>query len=235
MRRLLLAIALAPAACIGPPTPAGNVPVPRPEAAPEALPGPERTAFVVRRGADTVAVERASRTRELLSGDLDMRGQGGVEYQLSLEPTQLPTRLIAGAIPAGASDRTTTTRRSTAEFRGDTVVIETVQGDSTRTVRVASRTGVLPYINPSMALVEQLLRRARVVGGTVVELPVFLADAGAQTVSATITFAGPDSARVALGDTEMRLSTDGAGRLLGGTVPAQGITIERTVALPAAP
>lgn len=235
MRRLLLAAALAPAGCIGPPPPETNVPVPRPEASPEALPGPERAGFVLRRGADTVSTERTSRTRDLLTGDLDVRGQGGVEYQLSLEPTQLPTRLVAGVIPANASDKAAATQRSTVEFRGDTAILSTVQGDSTRTVRVATRAGAIPYINPSMALVEQMLRRARVVGGAQVELPVFLAGSGGQTVSASITFVGSDSARVALGDTEMRLATDRAGRVLGGTVPAQGITIERAAELPAAP
>jgi hypothetical protein len=238
MRRLVPTALLLGAACVqrAPPAPpATNLPAPPPAQHPAPIEGPERVGYVVRRGADTVVVERTSRSRDLLSGDLAVRGQANVEYQVTLDPTATVSRLVIGIVPPAAGPTAAVGQRSTAEFRGDTVVIETVRGDSARSIRLATREGAIPYINPSMALAEQILRRARVIGGTQVELPVFLTTGSIQTVTAAVTFVGNDSARVAFGGTELRLATDEAGRVLGGTVPAQGLTIERTAELPVEP
>jgi len=231
-----LVIALALAACVGSPPPEviPALPADRDSSAPS-LPPPERAVFVIRRGGDTLFVERFSRTRDLLSGDIDARGQGSIEYQASLDhPAETVSRIVAGIVPAG-TPAGTATRRATANFRGDSVIVENVVGDSTRTDRYATRAGAIPYINPSMALAEQMVRRARVVGGTQVELPVFVAGTGGQTVTASVTFAGADSAQVNLAGTTLRFAVDREGRLLGGLVPEQGLTVSRTTDLPAKP
>ena len=231
MRRLVPTALLLGAACVQrtpPAPPTTNLPVPPPAEHPAPIEGPERVGYVVRRGADTMLVERASRSRDLLSGDLAIRGQGSVEYQVTLDPTGTVSRLVVGVVPPNAGPASTARQRSTADFRGDTVVVETVSGDSTRTIRFATRAGAIPYITPSMALAEQILRRARTIGGSEVELPVFLTSGSIQTITAAVTFIGADSARVALGGTEFRLATDATGRVLGGAVPAQGLTIDRT-------
>jgi hypothetical protein len=212
-----------------------SIPVPVPAANPEPVTGPERVGYVVRRGSDTVVVERASWSRDLLSGDLSVSGQGNVEYQVTIEPAQTVSRLVVGVVAPAAGPAGAATQRSTATFSGDTVVVETIRGDSTRVTRFATREGAIPYINPSMALAEQILRRARVVGGPEVEVPVFLTSGSIQTVTATVSFVGSDSARIALGGAELRFATDATGRVLGGTIPSQGLSIERTRELPAAP
>ena len=74
---------------------------------------------------------------------------------------------------------------------------------------------------------EQIVRRARVMGGEQVQVPVFVAGTGGQTEPTTVTFMPPDSATVMLGNTEVRLRVDEQGRLLGGRVPAQNLLIER--------
>ena len=239
LTRLNVAVVLAalvlPSACVGPSPPVVHPGVPAPlDSAAPVLPPPERAAFVVRRGADTVVVERFALTRDLLSGDIDVRRQGSIEYQASLDfPTQTVTRILVGVVPAN-TPKGTATQRATAVFRGDSVIVENVSGDSTRTSRYATQAGAVPYLNPSMAMAEQIVRRARVVGGpqgrpaNPVPLPVFVAGTGGQTVVATVTFAGADSVQLILGGTTLRFAVDRNGRIVGGVVPAQGLTIERT-------
>ncbi|MBA1993675.1 hypothetical protein, partial [Escherichia coli] len=83
-------------------------------------------------------------------------------------------------------------RRATAVFRSDSVIVENVSGDSTTTTRYGTQVGAVPYVNPSVAIAEQIVRRARVLGGGPqaqpvgsVPIPVFVAGTGGQTVVAT--------------------------------------------------
>ena len=50
---------------------------------------------------------------------------------------------------------------------------------------------------------------------------------GGQTVVGSVRRLGTDSALVVLGTVEFRLQVDGQGRILGGTLPAQGLRIIR--------
>jgi hypothetical protein len=236
----VLAALVLPAACVGPSPPVVHPGVPAlPDSSAPMLPPPERAAFVLRRGADTVVVERFSRTRDLLSGDIDVRGQGSIEYQASLDyPAQTVSRILVGIVPASAP-KSAATQRATAVFRADSVIVENVSGDSTRTSRYATQVGAVPYVNPSVAMAEQIVRRARVLGGPQarpagpVPLPVFVAGTGGQTVVATVTFAGEDSVQLNLAGTALRFAIDRSLRIVGGAVPSQGLTIVRTGELPA--
>jgi hypothetical protein len=50
---------------------------------------------------------------------------------------------------------------------------------------------------------------------------------GGQTLDATVARLGADSVTVAIGSVEFHLRVDPAGRVLGGTVPAQQLVAER--------
>jgi hypothetical protein len=110
------------------------------------------------------------------------------------------------------------------------VTIETLLPAASRS-RVATRSGAVAYINPSPSHMEQILRRARVIGGDSVEVQVFVASSAGATVPAMVRFRG-DSATLAVGPVVIRARTDSAGRLLGGVVPSQGLVIERRDAAP---
>jgi hypothetical protein len=74
---------------------------------------------------------------------------------------------------------------------------------------------------------EQIVRRARALGGDSVQVPILGADNG-RTSTVTVRFMGADSATVSLGPVVLRLRVDRAGSLLGGAVPSQNLTISRT-------
>ncbi len=182
------------------------------------------TFHVIQRG-DTIASERFTRTATRLDAQLGGRMGGRLVYGADLAPDASVTRLEASTFTGAAAD-TAPQQRSVATFRGDSVILE-VTGARARTDRMGTTRGVVPYVNPSPSLMEQILRRGRVLGGDSVAVPVLVVGGG-QTVPATVRFMGADSAVIALGPVQMRARTDRSGALLGGTVPSQDIVIART-------
>jgi hypothetical protein len=92
---------------------------------------------------------------------------------------------------------------------------------------VKTEQGAIPYIKPSTALMEQIVRRARALGGAEVRIPVFVVSGAGATVFARAEFTSPHAAWLTLGGTEVLLRLDEAGRITAGSIPAQNLTIER--------
>jgi dipeptidyl aminopeptidase/acylaminoacyl peptidase len=93
------------------------------------------------------------------------------------------------------------------------------------TRRSAVKGAVTPYLNPSMVLTELAARGALTAGARSGTATLFLLNG--TTVALPVTRVGDDSLVVALSGVELRVKTDAEGRLLGGTVPSQGLTITR--------
>ena len=109
---------------------------------------------------------------------------------------------------------------------GDSAFAKIDGGGPARTERLGTKAGALPYINPSFALVEVFLRRARTLGANASEIPAFMVNGG-QTVPVSIATLGADSAVLTMGGGEMRFRVDAQGRIVGGAIPAQKATIDR--------
>ncbi|HEV2150623.1 MAG TPA: alpha/beta hydrolase, partial [Longimicrobiaceae bacterium] len=114
----------------------------------------------------------------------------------------------------------------TATFRGDSALVEVRGPTAAPLQRFAPGEGALPYVNLSVAMLEQVVRRARAVGGREVRVPV-LSLSGGSAFTARVAFPAADSAIVEVGGVALRFAADASGRLLGGCVPSQGITMER--------
>ncbi len=192
--------------------------------APEPPAPPTRGTFALMLGSDTVATERFTRSADRLEAELAGRGSAGirasVHYEAVLRPDASMERFV-GAIP-GAPVASVT-------FQGDSAIV--TRGADT--VRRAVPRGAVLYINPSPSLMEQIVRRARALGGTrggpAQEVPVLVSGAGGQTAMAAVTFPAADSAQLVLGPATVLLRVDAAGAVLGGSVPGQGVTISRSV------
>ncbi len=103
------------------------------------------------------------------------------------------------------------------------------RGERPRTARVGMPKGTLPVMQTSVAFLEQLLRRARVVGGDSVSLPVMVLGAQASLDVLTMISSGSDSV-VLLGTdgniaNGVHLAVDTQGRILGGLIPISGTRI----------
>ncbi|HEX8636940.1 MAG TPA: hypothetical protein VF692_02670 [Pyrinomonadaceae bacterium] len=99
---------------------------------------------------------------------------------------------------------------------------------------VTEQQGIAAYYDQApVGMLEQVVRRARIIGGERVKLPVFRF-VGKKTIPAIIVFKNADSAEVEIGGKVFYPVVDREGRILAGQIPAYGITIERLDSLPAA-
>ncbi|HEX8430156.1 MAG TPA: hypothetical protein VF625_02670, partial [Longimicrobium sp.] len=171
---------------------------------------PERAAFVVRVGADTIAVERFTRTPTSVEGELAIRNQARIGYTLTTAADARATGMRLRAGPDQEPAAGALAQEMTIRYAGDTAVA-TVAGQERR----VAAAGAIPFVNPSFLLMEQMLMRGRRMGGRdSVSVPILEVNS-MTVVPARIRWIGPDSAVVAIGNTEMRARVDAAGRLLG--------------------
>ena len=174
-------------------------------------------------GTDTLGIERATRTAQRLEGEFLDKARGlRVRYSAALAAdasiTSAETWLYRG------TDDTTALQHARLRLQGDSVIVEFPNGAPTQ--RIATQRGALLYINPSFAIVEQALLRAKVIGGKSVQVALF-SSAGGQTIPLTVTWGGADSAILNIGPIEMRASIAVDGRLTGLTVPSQNVRVFR--------
>ena len=191
-----------------------------PAAAAAVAPRPVEGTFVIMKGGDTVGTERFTRSSTSLKGAFAARGAEIFHYDATLAADASTSRIVVTVTPQGALPQT-----SVATFVGDSVLLTREPADSAHDARRAVARGAVAYLNPSPSLMEQIVRRARAIGGPSAAVPVFAG--GGNNVTATVSFPKPDSARLDVGGVTLLLHVDQSGALLGGRVPMQGVTIER--------
>jgi alpha-beta hydrolase superfamily lysophospholipase len=184
----------------------------------------QESEFVITQGGRRIASERVNRSGDRLTGDLRIGEQARITFTAHTDAGALVPELEFAFYGAGAADPAA---HGTVSFRGDSAVARVRSPASPPEQRFATGAGALPYINLSAGLLEQLVRRARVVGGDEVRVPLLAIENGT-AFSATVRRVAPDSAIVVLPpQVELRLRVDAEGRLMGGAVPSQGVTIAR--------
>ncbi len=195
----------------------------------------QEATYVVRRPADTVAVETVRRSPGRLEGTLLDPGQRiRWRYTATLGPGETVTRFENAFSLATDSMGAEPRQRAELAFEGDSVIAIINPGPEARVQRLGTRAGALPFINPSFVLIEQAIRRARVLGGDSVAVPLF-AVSGGQTFDALVLRHGADSVEVRIGAAVAHFRLDPGGMLVSGTVPAQGLVMERAGAAAGAP
>ena len=182
---------------------------------------PARDGFTLQLGRDTIAVERFSRTPARLEGELSLRGAGiriayVVMYAADGAPSMVTTWVFRGA------EKDDPAQKAEMVFVGDSVIVDVRPGGGRQVF--ASPHGAMPYANPSMAMIEQMIRRARETGRDSTNVDVFLL-VGGSTVPMSVRRLGADSVRANLAGVEMRFAVDERGGLLGGRIPSQGIVL----------
>jgi pimeloyl-ACP methyl ester carboxylesterase len=182
--------------------------------------------FVVLLDRDTIAAETMTRTADRADGDLRMRTPMlRIRQGITLTPENAIER-VAIAVGRGARGDSAV-QRSELILRGDSAVshVEQADGAPIAEQRFAVPAGAVPFVNLSGLSLEQILRRARSLGGDTARVPV-LVMAG-QRLYATVARAGADSLVVLLGGVQLRAHTDSVGRLLGASVPSQHLVFAR--------
>ncbi|MFI5229373.1 MAG: alpha/beta hydrolase family protein, partial [Gemmatimonadales bacterium] len=179
---------------------------------------PDRSSFYLLVRGDTIMDERVSRGPDRLEGEFRDRRGGRVTYAASLDSLGLVTRLDMRTYRAGGD---TVGEPATFVAGGDSLV---ARMGSAAPVHLPGAGGALLVLNPSVAFIEQMVLRARVLGGDSVSMPVFVLGAP-QPFVATVHRLSGDSVRLDYASASMRLALSREGRVIGGVIPAQGVTI----------
>lgn len=189
----------------------------------------QQEAFIMLRGADTIAIEAFRRTPGRLDVDLVERmSRSRITFAMTVGSTGLVARVEnqfrRADAPAGAGPAQT----ATLLMVGDSVIADITGPTGTTTQRLGTRRDALPYVNPSTAIVELMLARARILGADSVVIPMFFI-AGGMTLPATVRRLGSDSAVVSFAPgQDFRVAIDRDDRVLGGTIGSQGLRVVRT-------
>jgi len=181
---------------------------------------PDRYSFYLVTGTDTIFTERVWRTANELHGEfLDNRRGARLQYLATLN--------------ADASIRTVAAH--TYRTPSDTGEIATFEVDSTQVVaelgngqraRMPGAPGLMPVINPSTAFIEQIMLHLKAMHAAArMTVPILLVGQS-QPTTATITLSG-DSAVIEYANVAMHLALSADGHVMGGSVPAQRLSILR--------
>lgn len=206
---------------------AAEAPAAQPARAAAAPASPADGRFLLIQGGNPIATEDFRRTAGGFEAELQPSGgQPGLSYQARVTSQALIDSLaVEMETPGGEPQRLVLM----LEQSGDSAVVRYTQwqGDSAVERTVGTRAGAVFYLNPSPSMMEQIVRRARALGGDSVSVPIFMPIGPGRTALVAVTFPHADSAVTNVGGVAVRMRVDEEGRLLGATVPTQGLSIER--------
>jgi hypothetical protein len=185
--------------------------------------------FIIRHANDTVATERFSRTATALHGTLALRNARSTSqaYEAVVAPdasVPLIEVTVREDLDSGRV-KGKVVQRARIIFKEDSAAVDDISGNGLQTRVFGTERGAIPYLNLSFALLEQAIRRSRAAASPT-QVPFFNLGGG-QTLEAKVSPVGTDSMSVAIGKVEFRLKVDTAGRVLGGSIPAQQVVAER--------
>lgn len=188
-----------------------------------------RAAFVITALADTIALERFERTGEQVTGVLVFKLAAlRFDYSLSVAPDGTVRRMENAVRAASADPTSAPSQASSMAWHADSVIAE-VQPSGVQ--RFKSRTGSMPYLNPSVYMLELIVQRSRATRPPLDSVPVF-ALAGGRTLVVSVRHVRPDSVVLSMGAVEFRLRLGADGEILSGSVPSQGGSFRRVESLP---
>ena len=174
---------------------------------------PERGAFVVTLGRDTVAVEQFTRVGTVVEGDV-MTRQPEVRvthYRVTLDAQGRPTAAETRTRSAAGAPVPRMALGATGTFRNDSVSYDIQFADSVAHRRIAAPAGTIPIVNGSYALYEVVTRRMRALGVAADSLRL-VAPGAPRATPLALTIAG-DSARLDYFGDPVVMQLDRVGRI----------------------
>jgi hypothetical protein len=187
----------------------------------------QQDALLLLMRADTFSVERFVRTARQLQSELVIKMAGArLTLGATLDESGRVQTLTSEARAATADRSSPPSQSATLTFVGDSVIAEIGTGAAKTTQRIGSRAGVVPFVNPSFALVELAIREARRTDRDTVVVGLFLVQGGT-TIDAKVIRLGRDSVVFDFGNAVARLAVSSNGDVLGGEIPAQGLRLVR--------
>ncbi len=190
------------------------------------------SAFVVMVRGDTLGVERFVKTSGRLVGELTLRGQPRLVYDIVLDGPGHTRYMSLNVHAPGSSPQTPPVQRILLRPAGDSVAVDVAAGGAPpRTQRLAMSPDAVLVIGNAFATLELAVERARSLGGDSAQVPVFIATGG-QQVMTSIRLVSADSAVMEIGGVLIHFRSRN-GRVIGVAVPAQSVVATRVDGLAA--
>ncbi len=185
--------------------------------------------FLVLVGRDTLAAERYTRTPGHLRGTIVHGDHTRIEYDATVADDEAIVRLEMRLWPPGAALDSKPAQQSVAELGGparDSLPRTSRGRGPERVWRQVVPGGTQPYLVPSLALAQQLLRHARVLGGDSAAFEVVVLN-GSTTLPVSVRWLRGDTALIAVGGRHVRVGLDAEGRIEDGADSAAGVSVRR--------
>ncbi len=185
--------------------------------------------FLVLEDRDTVATERYTRSPGHLRGTIVHGDHSRIEYDATIAPDEAIVRLELRLWPAGAALDSKPAQHSVAELSGPARDSLTRTGRASGPEQIWRQVvpgGTQPYLVPSVALAQQLLRRARVLGGDSVAFEIVVLN-GSSMLPVSVRWLQGDTALITVADRHVRVGLDAHGGVQDGTDPALGLSVRR--------
>src|SRR5579872_5443500 len=187
---------------------------------------PENGGFITRLGADTIGVERFTRTRDSIVGEFLFRSPATSRQSYVIHTTpEGAVTLSSIQLYESAKPGAKKTYQYVADFRGDSVRIMRFGGGPSRHMRtMPNLPGSVPVYEPAFAEYEAPIQRALAAHGQPVPVAAFYLDL---TFGGTAKQTAPDTVLISTSVGTIRAHIDYAGRLLDATSP--GATLQAIV------
>lgn len=180
-----------------------------------------RTEFIIRKGKDTLAVERFSRDQGTLSGDITQSNGLHWEYVANLRQDNSVDHVELSREPKGGQASILS-----IDFADTLVKATFTAGTQTQNLSLSTLAKPLPFLILSFAFAEQIVRASNPVQGKPVKWMAVRLGAG-DTATMTVTRVHADSVTISVPQGDLRLSVSPAGDVLGASFPPQEWVIER--------
>jgi len=180
-----------------------------------------QTTFIVRKGADTVAIERFTRDAGTLTGEIIQTNGPRTRYVMTLKPDNSVEHAdITRVTQQGAT--------VTISFDiADKKVSATVgAGGQSESDEIVTPLRPLPFLAVSFALSEQIARCVSLPVGQSTQVTAMRLGQ-ADTATATITRFHADSLSISMPNIGVKLALNAKGEVVGGTNQNQPWTVER--------
>jgi hypothetical protein len=187
-------------------------------------PQSESGMFVYSQAGTEVITEKFTRSATAIEAELRVPSGQRVTYKARVADGVVSEITLSSFAP---EDSVKPAQSASFRFRADTMTLETTRNGAAVTEKRAAPPGTVPYINPSVLWMEEIVRKAKAAGGTSASVSVAFLNAPQEVMPITVTFKSATEASVLLGDTQITFTLDQRGRILRGAVPSQNLTIAR--------
>lgn len=135
----------------------------------------QRDAILLLQKSDTFSIERFARTSSDVQTEMVIKPAGmRINLTAMLGANGQVESASMAARQASADKNAPPLQSATVRFQDDSVFVDVATGAGKTTQRLGTTRGAIPFINPSFALMELAIAKARASGGDTVRVPLFM-------------------------------------------------------------